>query len=106
MLDLYDLPLGMSINPDVQYYGASVGSTSDISFQIWNKPRGKSFLWLTCIGGGAGGGGGAVTLPAMARAAAEAAAVQASCVCFIPCMPFRTSCTFSWGMAERGRRRG
>ncbi len=50
MIDLFGFPEAQLA--DVQVYGPTG------SWVGWVKPRGRSFLGITCIGGGAGGGGG------------------------------------------------
>jgi hypothetical protein len=56
MLDLLHFPKPQ--NGYIDYFpgfGATVGATQ---WQVWNKPRGISFIKIICIGGGGGGGGG------------------------------------------------
>jgi hypothetical protein len=44
---------------DVQYYWPSVPVAA--GWKAWNKPRGRSYLEIICIGGGGGGAGGSPT---------------------------------------------
>lgn len=42
---------------DVKIYTVNTG-VNLMGFQIWQKPKGASFVFMTCIAGGGGGGGG------------------------------------------------
>jgi hypothetical protein len=51
MLDLSFIP-GQQDNIKIFY------ASDTVNWQTWTKPRGCSFVWIMCIGGGAGGGSG------------------------------------------------
>jgi len=40
------------------FLGGSAVASSTVPKIVWNKPRGKTLIWMTCFGGGGGGGGG------------------------------------------------
>lgn len=56
MLDIFGMPTNTG-STDTQFFWGTTFATSP--FVIWTKPRGKSFLSITCIGSGGGGGGAA-----------------------------------------------
>ena len=55
MLDLGNIPSQTKAIQQIFYAGAPTVATS---WQVWNKPRGVSFIHLFVLGGGGGGGGG------------------------------------------------
>ncbi len=56
MLDVLDLPNSFG-GADVQVFTRPTVTTNK-DFSTWIKPRGKTMLWMLCVGGGGGGGGG------------------------------------------------
>src|ERR1017187_8180289 len=51
-LDVFGLP--PRVTADVQIF---LNSGSAAAYQIWNKPKGDSMVFMLCISGGGGGGG-------------------------------------------------
>ena len=44
---------------DVKLYTVPTSANSASGYQVWQKPRGATMVYMTCIGGGGGGGAGA-----------------------------------------------
>jgi hypothetical protein len=58
MLDIFNIP-NQSDNVKVFYaISASAGVIASQALQVWQKPRGCSYVWMMCIGAGSGGSGG------------------------------------------------
>lgn len=66
MLDVFGIPSSTGA-ADVQVFNTP-STVTNIQWNTWRKPRGKTMCHIICIGGGAGGGGG------FTRAAAAAGA--------------------------------
>lgn len=65
MLDLFNLPT--NIGPaDIQSFSGGNEDGADILFE-YVKPRGKTMLYIYCVGGGGGGGGGRTGAAGTAR---------------------------------------
>lgn len=65
MLDLLHLPKDTG-NSDVQYF-TTPSTVTNLQWNTYLKPRGKTMLSILCIGGGGGGGGGFTGVAASAR---------------------------------------
>jgi hypothetical protein len=60
MLDLFNIPSDTGTNPgmaNIQIFNTP-SSVTNVQWNTWTKPRGKSMMNIICIGGGGGGGGG------------------------------------------------
>jgi hypothetical protein len=64
MIDFLHLPKPQ--NGYIDYFPGFVGSFEN-AWQVWNKPRGISFIKIICIGGGGGGGAGHSSATTTAR---------------------------------------
>lgn len=65
MLDLFHIPTSLG-GADLQIFNTP-STVTNLQWNTWRKPRGKSMCNIICIGGGAGGGGGLTGTAASAR---------------------------------------